>query len=176
MLTLHTKLPPGTDAAIHAQLILPYELREKCRLRATLSNGADVAVYTARGTVLRDGDLLTGEDRAIVVQVVAAREPVYEVTCPDAQSLLRCAFHLGNRHTQAQLGDGFLRIRADAVLKDMLLGLGASVAERSAPFEPESGAYGGGHSHGHDHHGHGYGNPLAPIPARQKIHRPGDAA
>jgi urease accessory protein len=173
MLTLHTKLPPESGAAIYAQLILPYELREKCRLRAILSNGEDVAVYTARGTVLRDGDLLTGENRDVVVQVVAAREPVYEVTCADAHALLRCAFHLGNRHTQAQLGDGFLRIRADAVLKDMLLGLGASVTERSAPFEPESGAYGGhgGHSHGHDH---GYGHPLAPIPARQKIHRPGD--
>jgi urease accessory protein len=51
----------------------------------------------------------------------------------------------------------------------MLAGLGASVRKMAA-FEPESGAYGGGHGHHHDH-GHG---PLAPIPLRQKIHRPGD--
>ncbi|HJV01721.1 MAG TPA: urease accessory protein UreE [Burkholderiaceae bacterium] len=168
MLTLHTKLPKSGTGAIAAQLVLPYELREKCRLRATLSTGEEVAVYTVRGTVLRDGDLLTGED-ARVVQVVAAAEPTYKVTCADAQSLLRCAFHLGNRHTQAQVGDGFLRIRADAVLKDMLAGLGAQVEEQMAAFEPESGAYGGGHGH-HDHH------PLAPVPLRQKIHRPGDPA
>ena len=68
------------------------------------------------------------------------------------------------------MGDGFLRIRADAVLKEMLAGLGAVVVEESAAFEPESGAYGGGHGHHHDNH------PLAPIPVRQKIHRPGDAA
>jgi urease accessory protein len=51
----------------------------------------------------------------------------------------------------------------------MLLGLGATVTEEQAPFEPESGAYGGGHHHADDHH------PLAPIPVRQRIHRPGDA-
>lgn len=171
MLTLHTKLAATETGKIAAQLVLPYELREKCRLRATLSTGEEAAVFTARGTVLRDGDLLTGEDRSVVVQVVAAREPTYKVTCADALTLLRCAFHLGNRHTQAQVGDGFLRIRADAVLKDMLHGLGAVVAEEMAAFEPESGAYGGGHGHGHEH-----GHPLAPIPLRQKIHRPGDAS
>jgi urease accessory protein len=179
MLTLHTKLPasagPGA-AQPFARLVLPYELREKCRLRAVLSNGEEAGVFTVRGTVLRDGDLLAGEDRSKVVQVVAAREPTYKVTCADAHTLLRCAFHLGNRHTQAQVGDGFLRIRADAVLKDMLAGLGATVAEEDAPFEPESGAYGGGHGHSHDGHGGHGGHPLAPIPLRQKIHRPGDSA
>ncbi|WP_072788530.1 urease accessory protein UreE [Duganella sacchari] len=167
MLTLHTKIPHAD--AIAAQLVLPYELREKCRLRAMLDTGEEVAVFTVRGTVLRDGDLLTGEDQR-VVRVIAAPEPTYKVTCANAHALLRCAFHLGNRHTQAQVGDGFLRIRADEVLKEMLAGLGASVVEEMAAFEPESGAYGGGHGH---HHDHGQG-PLAPIPLRQKIHRPGD--
>ncbi|KQQ36175.1 urease accessory protein UreE [Duganella sp. Leaf126] len=168
MLTLHTKISAADAAPVSARLVLPYELREKCRLRATLDTGEDVAVFTTRGTVLRGGDLLTGEDGRVIA-VVAADEPTYKVTCADAHTLLRCAFHLGNRHTQAQVGDGFLRIRADAVLKDMLAGLGAVVAAEMAPFEPESGAYGGGHAHHHDNH------PLAPIPVRQKIHRPGDA-
>ena len=170
MLTLHTKLDAADAGAIAASLVLPYELREKCRLRAVLSTGQEVGVFTVRGTVLRDGDLLAGEDRGFVVRVVAAREPTYKVTCADAHTLLRCAFHLGNRHTQAQVGDGYLRIRADAVLKDMLAGLGAVVEVEDAAFEPESGAYGGGHGHSHDSH------PLAPIPLRQKIHRPGDSA
>lgn len=163
-------------AAPYATLTLPYELREKCRLRAVLGTGEEAAVFTVRGTVLRDGDLLVGEDRSKVVRVVAAREPTYKVTCADAHALLRCAFHLGNRHTQAQVGDGFLRIRADVVLKDMLAGLGATVVAEDAPFEPESGAYGGGHGHGHDSHGGHGGHPLAPIPLRQRIHRPGDSA
>lgn len=170
MLTLHTKIETATD--ISGELILPFELREKSRLRAQLSSGEEVAVFTVRGTVLRNGDLLKGDDGR-VVRIVAAKESTYRVECETPRTLLRCAFHLGNRHTQAQVagdgGKGFLRIRKDPVLKEMLEGLGAKVTEELAAFEPESGAYGGGHHHhGDDHH------PLAPIPLRQKIHRPSD--
>lgn len=169
MLTLHTKI----DSADHidGELILPYELREKSRLRAALTSGEEVAVFTVRGTVLRNGDLLQGDD-ARTIRIVAAAEATYRVDCATPRDLLRCAFHLGNRHTQAQVdgsaGAPFLRIRKDPVLKDMLEGLGASVSEEAAAFEPEAGAYGGGHHHADDHH------PLAPIPLRQKIHRPSD--
>lgn len=169
MLTLNTKIDHAShNGAIDGELILPYDLREKSRLRATLTSGEDVAVFTVRGTILRDGDLLRGDDGR-VVKINAAREATYRVVGDTPQHLLRCAFHLGNRHTQAQVGDGFLRIRKDAVLKEMLEGLGAQVTEELAAFEPESGAYGGGHHHGDDHH-----HPLAPIPVRQRIHRPGD--
>ena len=156
MLTLHTKLAADDQRAAVAQLVLPYDQREKCRLRAVLSNGDEVAVFTVRGTVLRDGERMTGPEGQ-VVQIVAAREPTYLVHCADAHTLLRCAFHLGNRHTQAQVGDGFLRIRKDPVLKEMLQGLQACVTEESAPFEPEAGAYGGGHGH---HDGQGRGDRL----------------
>jgi urease accessory protein len=168
MLTLNTKIEHAEN--IDGELVLPFELREKSRLHARLVSGEEVAVFTVRGTVLRNGDLLRGDDGR-VIRIVAAKEATYRVECNTPRGLLRCAFHLGNRHTQAQVGGdthaGFLRIRKDAVLKDMLEGLGATVTEEDAPFEPESGAYGGHHHHG-DHH------PLAPIPVRQKIHRPSD--
>lgn len=167
MLTLHTKLTHADR--IDGELVLPFELREKSRLRAALTSGEEVAVFTVRGTVLRHGDLLRGDDGRII-KITAATEATCRVSADSPQALLRCAFHLGNRHTQAQVGDGFLRIRRDPVLKDMLIGLGASVSDEQSPFEPESGAYGGHHHHdGHAAH------PLAPIPVRQKIHRPGDA-
>jgi urease accessory protein len=170
MLTLHTRT--NTADHIAGELTLPYELREKSRLRAALPTGEEVAVFTVRGTVLRDGDLLRGDDGR-VVRIRAAEEATYRVACSNPRDLLRCAFHLGNRHTQAQVGEGFLRIRRDSVLKDMLQGLGATVAEEDALFEPESGAYGGGHGHHGDDGSH---HPLAPIPLRQRIHRPGDKA
>lgn len=172
MLTLHTKIINDNvkPEIIAGELVLPYDLREKSRLRAELTSGEEVAVFTVRGTVLRDGDLLRGSDGR-VVRILAAPEATYRIECRSAKDLLRCAFHLGNRHTQAQAGGEaatpFLRIRRDPVLKEMLMGLGATVIEEHAPFEPESGAYGGGHHHGHDH-------PLAPVPVRQKIHRPSD--
>ncbi|MFT5644604.1 MAG: urease accessory protein [Janthinobacterium sp.] len=171
MLTLHTKITQADT--IDGELVLPFDLREKSRQRATLTCGEEVALFTVRGTVLRDGDLLRGDDGRIV-RIVAAQEPTYRVDCATPKALLRCAFHLGNRHTQAQVDSdgerGFLRIRQDSVLKDMLQGLGATVTEENAAFEPESGAYQGG-GHGHAHHS---GHPLAPIALRQRIHRPSD--
>ncbi|NHZ33593.1 urease accessory protein UreE [Massilia rubra] len=168
MMTLHTKLAQAER--VDDELVLAYDQREKCRLRARLASGEEVALFMVRGTVLRDGELLTGAEGR-VVRVLAASEPTYVVRCGTPLIMARCAFHLGNRHTQAQIGDGFLRIRVDPVLKEMVEGLGARVEQESAPFEPEAGAYsGGGHSHGHD------GHPLAPVPLRQKIHRPGDPA
>ncbi len=172
MLTLNTKIARADS--IFAQLVLPYELRENSRLRTALESGEEVAIFTQRGTVLRNNDLLSSEDGK-VVQIIAANEPTYRITCHTPFDLLRCAFHLGNRHTQTQVGRDFVRIAQDSVLKRMLEGLGATVVEENAQFEPESGAYssGGGH-HGHgDGHGHSHG-PLAPIPVNQKIHRPSD--
>jgi urease accessory protein UreE len=165
MLTLHTKL--DSAPAIHDTLVLSYDQREKCRLRARLESGAEVAIFTVRGTVLRDGDLLTGEEGR-VVRVVAAKERTYLVHCGDQHMLARCAYHLGNRHTRICIGPDYLCIRVDPVLKEMVEGLGARVSEVMAPFEPEQGAYSGA--------GHSHDSLLAPVPLRQKIHRPGDVA
>jgi urease accessory protein len=174
MLSLHTKIAHADT--VHDELVLPYDQRERCRQRARLASGEEVALFLVRGTVLRDGELLTGEGGR-VVRVVAALEPTYVVRCATPTMLARCAFHLGNRHTQVQVGPDSLRIRVDPVLKDMVLGLGAQVDEEQAKFEPEPGAY-AGHGHGHDgRHGHGHGGGLlAPVPVRQKIHRPADLA
>jgi len=181
MLSLHTKIAAADE--VHDLLVLPYDQRERCRQRARLASGEEVALFLARGTVLRDGDLLTGEGgpAARVIRVVAAPEPTYRVRCVDAAMLARCAFHLGNRHTRTEVGPGWLRIRVDPVLKEMVEGLGAEVDEELARFEPEAGAYSGGHGHHHDDHGHdgheGHRRGLlAPVPVRQRIHRPSDLA
>ena len=57
MLTLNTKIDTHPSIEIAAQLILPFELREKSRLRVTMSNGEEVGVYTVRGTVMRHSSL-----------------------------------------------------------------------------------------------------------------------
>jgi urease accessory protein len=171
MLTLNTKVDRADS--IFAELVLPYEVRENSRLRTALSSGEEVAIFTVRGTVLRNNDLLRGDDGR-VVRIIAAQEPTYRVTCHTSHNLLRCAFHLGNRHTQTQVGEGFLRILQDNVLEEMLEGLGATVTAENAQFEPEAGAYSGGGHHHHDDGHHHFRGPLAPIPVHQKIHRPSD--
>lgn len=167
MLTLHTRLDRSHE--VTDEVVLTYDQRERCRLRVQLASGREAAVFLPRGSVLRDGDLLTGPEGA-VVRIVAAPEATYRISAADHQALVRCAFHLGNRHGQVQIADNHLRIRADPVLREMLAGLGARVDDELAAFHPEPGAYGSADGHGHDHHRH----LLAPVPLRQKIHRPGD--
>jgi urease accessory protein len=130
-----------------ADLVLPFELRQKSRLRTALGTGEEIGLFLERGTILRDGDLLQATDGRIV-RVVAADEDLIEVRCADSDSLARAAYHLGNRHTPVQLGHGWLRLAADDVLATMLRGLGAMVTAVRGPFEPEAGAYAAGpHSH-----------------------------
>jgi urease accessory protein len=128
---------------------LPFLLRQKSRLRVTTQSGTEAGLFLDRGIILRGGDLVQSVD-GLVVQIIAAQEPVYDVTASTPQGLMCAAYHLGNRHVPLQVGDGWLRLEQDHVLKAMLLGLGMVIAEKNAPFEPEAGAYGGGHRHGSD--------------------------
>ena len=151
ILTLIERCGPVTKP--YGELILPFDLRIRSRLRTRLASGEEAVLRTERGAILRGGECLKSEDGR-VVRVSAAPENVMHVTCADQFELTRAAYHLGNRHVPVEIGDGYLRIAADHVLCDMLLGLGAKVEELEAPFEPESGAYGGGHQH-HGDGGHG---------------------
>lgn len=124
------------------RLVLPFEERQKSRLRARLESGEEVALVLPRGKVLRGGDRVTTTDGR-VVEIVGAAEKLLHI---EADSLARVAYHLGNRHVPVQVGNGFLRIAEDHVLEDMLRGLGARVTHVEAPFEPEAGAYGHHHA------------------------------
>ena len=129
------------------KLILPFEQRQKSRLRARLENGEEVALILARGRVLRGGDRVAATDGR-EVEIVAAPEKLLHI---ESAELARVAYHLGNRHVPLQVGPGFLRIAEDHVLEEMARKLGARVSHVEAPFEPEAGAYG----HQHDEMGHG---------------------
>jgi urease accessory protein len=144
VLTLIRRCEPV--GAPYGELVLPFDLRMRSRLRSRLAAGEEVVLMTERGAVLRGGEYLQSEDGR-TVRVVAAPEKVVHITCADQFQLTLAAYHLGNRHVPVEIGEGYLRIASDHVLMEMLLGLGAKLREMDAPFEPESGAYGGGHAH-----------------------------
>jgi urease accessory protein len=145
MLILEQAAP--ADATATERVVLSFELRCKCRLRTRSAAGEDVGLYVARGSVLRHGDKFTAQDGR-VVEIVAAPEALMAARSNDPLLLARAAYHLGNRHVAVQLGAGWLRFASDHVLQEMLLGLGLQVSEMIAPFTPEAGAYGHGHTHG----------------------------
>lgn len=140
----------SADLPAQATLTLPFDLRQKSRLRTRLDSGEDVGLFLPRGTVLRHGDRLRATDGR-VIEVRAASETVSTARTDDPLLLARAAYHLGNRHVALQLGPGWLRYLHDHVLDGMVRELGLEVMCEQAPFEPEAGAYGGGHYHGHEH-------------------------
>lgn len=134
-------------------LTLPLDLRQKSRQRVVLDDGREAALFLQRGTVLKDNDLLLAEDNT-VVKVRAADEELSVASCDDPLLFARACYHLGNRHMQLQLTEEKIYYLHDHILDDMLRSLGLAVERIRAPFEPESGAYGGSAGGGNHHHAH----------------------
>ena len=132
------------------KLTLPFDIRKKSRFRAILDNGSEVAVILPRGGTLRHGDLLQGNNGAIV-EIQAAPQTLSLARTQDPFAFARACYHLGNRHVPLQIGEGWVRYEHDHVLDEMVIELGLEVSCEKAPFEPESGAYAkrGGHHHHH---------------------------
>jgi urease accessory protein len=124
--------------------------RTRSRLKFQSIEGETLQLQLPRGTVLRDGDLLLPEHGQQFVKVIAQPEPVLTVTAIEPLSLLRAAYHLGNRHVPLEITPDYLRLSPDSVLADMLIKMGLQVNTETVPFQPESGAYGNSH-HSHDH-------------------------
>lgn len=129
-----------------ATLTIPFELRQKSRLRTCLDNGQEVRIFLPRGTVLRQGSLLR-TDSGLVVKVEAALEAVSTASTDAPLLFARACYHLGNRHVPLQIGQDWLRYLQDSVLDALVGKLGLQVIQEQAPFDPEAGAYGGDHYH-----------------------------
>lgn len=135
-------------------ITLRHDERHLRRKLLSLPGGGQVLVDLPHAVALRQDDALVLEDGRLI-RIAAAPEELYEVRARDDTHLARLCWHIGNRHLPAQMDGQRVLIQRDHVIRDMLTGLGATVAEIVAPFTPETGAYHGqgGHDHGHHHHG-----------------------
>lgn len=190
MLTVNKLLPQGQGLSPvllkrAASTVLDWDTRQKSRFDAEDSTGRTLGVFLPRGSVARGGDVLVAEDGSLI-KVIATPQPVMVVrTCPEHGApfdLLRAAYHLGNRHVALELQPDRLQFEPDPVLAAMLRGLHLIVTEELSSFEPEAGAYGGGHrhagdddGHGHGHDDHAHGHAHAPAQAHDHDHDHGHA-
>lgn len=139
-----------TTSIVDVEVSLTFDVRKKSRFKTFSVDGEEVGIFLERGAILSGGDCLMSEDGR-VVRVVAKDESLLQINRGSSRSLAQLAYHLGNRHVSIEIDVDSLRIAYDEVLKDMVEGLGAQTLAVTAPFHPESGAYGGGHSHGSEH-------------------------
>jgi len=152
---------------------LDREARYRRRIAMESDRGHKFLLDLAEATYLAHGDALQLSNAALV-KVQAAPEDLLEIHAHDALALARIAWHIGNRHTPAEIAVHAIYIKPDHVLAEMVEGLGAHVHHVRRPFEPEGGAYGskgplqkghhhhGGHGHAQsDDHGHAHGHEHA---------------
>jgi urease accessory protein len=122
-------------------LSLTADERTRSRHHFVTDDGTPIYLQLPRGTVLQEGDLLSSTADEILVKIAAKPEPVLTVTSDDSITLLRAAYHLGNRHVSLEITPTYLRLAPDSVLLGMLTQLGLQVVEQVAPFCPQGGAY-----------------------------------
>jgi len=143
--------PAGTIRLDHAA-------RHLRRKLVTTDQGEKIMVDLPEPVLFADGDRLVLEDGRAVA-IVASEEELYEVRPGAACPLRHLAWHLGNRHLPAQIDEDRILIQRDHVIRAMLEGLGATISEVVARFQPVHGAYHHAHGHDHDHgrhHGHAH--------------------
>lgn len=156
---VHSYIPAGqpSDPAT-AKVELPHDLRHLRRKLLHLDNGEMVMLDLKEAVLFADGDKLRLENGDLV-EIVAAKEKLFEITGRDRLHLTELAWHLGNRHLPAEIDGERILIQRDHVIRSMLEGLGATVTPVETAFQPVRGAYhahGGHDHHGHDHHDHGH--------------------
>lgn len=154
-------------------VVLDHEDRHRRRFTLIGLGGTEFLLDLEKPVPLKDGDALKLENGGLV-QVRAAPEALLEIRAENPTRLLRVAWHIGNRHTPAELGADALFIGVDHVLEEMVRGQGCLVTRVERPFEPERGAYEGGHGHDHGHaQSHSHAHAEAHAHASSHVHGPG---
>lgn len=148
MLTAHRVLDHAhspTDT-----ITLDETARHRRRIRLTSDTGIEFLLDLPQARLLRHGEALELSDGR-TVEIRAEAENLLKIEGQNARHLLALAWQIGNRHLAAEIKADAIFIRADPVIQAMLEGLGATVSNVVAPFDPEGGAYGDAHASHHHH-------------------------
>jgi urease accessory protein len=155
-------------------LTLDHDDRNRRRLALKADGGLDVLLDLDKATALGDGDAVKLEDGRLVL-IKAAPQSLLEIRAENPLRLMRVAWHIGNRHTPAEITADAIYIENDHVLAEMVRGQGCAMNAVTRPFQPERGAYDHDHAncdhpshdhgshahHDHAHHGHDHGDDHA---------------
>ena len=131
---------------IAGSVTLDHDARHRRRVMLTSDGGEQFLLDFDKATVLDHGDALQLDDGRLVL-VKAAAQKLLQITAENPLRLLRIAWHIGNRHTPAEITPDAIYIEDDHVLAEMVRGQGCRGTPVERPFRPERGAYDHGHAH-----------------------------
>ena len=150
------------------RISLDHEGRHRRRVTLHGEKGTSFLLDLEKAITLNDGDAVKLDDGSLIL-ISAAPQTLIEIKADNPMRLLKTAWHIGNRHTPAEITAEAIYIEDDHVLSEMIRGLGCTMTVVSRPFHPERGAYhdhahgdhahdhSHGHDHHHDHHDHDHG-------------------
>ena len=152
-------------------VVLDHEGRHRRRVALKGEGGLDFLLDLDKAAALADGDAVRLEDGRLV-EVRAAPQALLEIRAENPLRLMRVAWHIGNRHTPAEIGADAIWIEDDHVLAEMVRGQGCTATPVRRPFRPERGAYEHdcGHDHGDAHHQHHHGRNPDDAPPHHDDH------
>ena len=152
-------------------VVLDHAGRHRRRVALKGEGGLDFLLDLDKAAALADGDAVRLEDGRLG-QVKAAPQALLEITAENPLRLMRVAWHIGNRHTPAEIGADAIWIEDDHVLAEMVRGQGCTATPVRRPFRPERGAYEHdcGHDHGDAHHQHHHGRNPDDAPHHHDDH------
>lgn len=163
----------ATTAEPFGTLTLDSGDRHLRRKKLTTNQGDEIMVDLPEAVLFADGDVLVLEDGR-TIEIIAAKEKLYEVRPGPSVPIRHLAWHLGNRHLAAQIDEDRILIQRDHVIRDMLIGLGAKVADVIERFQPVHGAYHNhAHDHGHETHSHSHSSTHSHSHAHAEAHAHG---
>src|ERR671939_1707162 len=137
--TAIVRKPAVKPERVADRVTLDHEGRRRRRIALKGEGGLDFLLDLDKATALNDGDAVKLEDGRLV-QVKAAPQRLLEVRAENPLRLLRMAWHIGNRHTPAEIGTDAIWIEDDHVLAEMVRGQGCTAITVERPFRPERGA------------------------------------
>jgi urease accessory protein len=152
-------------------VVLDHDGRHRRRVALKGEGGLDFLLDLDKAAALADGDAVRLEDGRLV-EVRAAPQALIEIRAENPLRLMRVAWHIGNRHTPAEIGADAIWIEDDHVLAEMVRGQGCTATPVERPFRPERGAYEPdcGHDHGDAHHAHHHGRNPDDAPHHHDDH------
>lgn len=144
MIILTKKVTVESSNKPNLTVFLTAEERTKVKHTIEIQDSTNIILIKLnlqRGIILYDGDILTDDQDSFYVEIKAKLEPVITVKSDCKLTLLKAAYHLGNRHVSLEINENYLRFSPDHVLESMLTKSGLNIYEELAPFFPEFGAY-----------------------------------
>jgi len=130
----------------HDNIILDYDSRNKRRSVMITKKKQEVILDLEGLKVINDRSVFVLEDKSYIY-VEAKSEKLLKIKANSATTLNKIIWHIGNRHVPAEIKENSIFIAYDYVLEDMIKKLGGDIKIVNRAFNPEKGAYSGGHNH-----------------------------